>query len=584
MSGTGGNVAGTGGAAGVGGGGACVPGATAPCYTGPAATEDVGACHGGVLTCNAAGTSFGPCVGEALPGVESCLTPEDDDCDGDVNESGAGCVCVPNTTQACYSGPVGSLNVGNCKPGVMTCNAQGTAYGPCVGEVLPAIENCATPEDEACNGGGDACGGAGWSKVFGGVLEEEGWDITTDPAGNVVVIGHFDGTVDFGGGPLTSNGNSDVFIVKYASNGAHIWSKQFGGVGKQYGYGIATDGAGNIYAIGSFNSSIDFGGGAHSSVGEEDVYVAKLSPAGAFLWSKQFGSSSSYDQGYAIDVDGAGNVGITGKFELGIDFGGGLLACAGPGDIFVAKLSTNGAYLWATSVGDALPQEGRDVAFDPAGNLYVTGGFQGTVDFGGGALTSGGADDIFLAKYSPQGAHLWSKGFGNASAQYGQGLATDAQGNVIVTGNMHGAVDFGGGVLTTAGAYDVYVARFDGGGNHLWSQRYGSPLDQIGYEAAVDSAGNVALVGAFQGVLDTGSGAMTSAGGYDIFAAKVTSAGAPVWSYRYGDALEQYARAVAVDALGNVYVTGRVQGTVDFGNGPFTSAGGFDVFVAKLAP
>jgi len=130
----------------------CTPGETADCYTGPAGTEGVGICTAGVTTCNTEGTAFGPCDGEVLPAAETCNTPEDDDCDGLVNEEGPGCLCVPGSTQPCYTGPAGTEGVGVCTGGLQTCDATGTGYGPCVGEVLPSQEVCATMEDDDCDG------------------------------------------------------------------------------------------------------------------------------------------------------------------------------------------------------------------------------------------------------------------------------------------------------------------------------------------------------------------------------------------------------------------------------------------------
>lgn len=130
----------------------CTPGATEPCYSGPAGTAGVGICKAGTATCNALGTALGPCVGEVLPVTETCLTPADDDCDGQTNESGAGCVCLPNSTTSCYTGPAGTQGVGACKAGTATCNAQGTALGPCTGQVTPVPETCMTPVDDNCNG------------------------------------------------------------------------------------------------------------------------------------------------------------------------------------------------------------------------------------------------------------------------------------------------------------------------------------------------------------------------------------------------------------------------------------------------
>ncbi|APR77107.1 Hypothetical protein A7982_02454 [Minicystis rosea] len=131
---------------------ACTPGTMQPCYSGPAGTENVGPCKGGTQTCNAQGTGFGACVGEVLPKPETCSTPEDDDCDGQVNEEGTGCVCPPGQMVNCYTGPAGTEAVGICKHGLAQCNDQGTAMGACVGEVLPQTETCNTPDDDNCDG------------------------------------------------------------------------------------------------------------------------------------------------------------------------------------------------------------------------------------------------------------------------------------------------------------------------------------------------------------------------------------------------------------------------------------------------
>lgn len=139
----------------------CAPNAVESCYSGPAGTEDVGPCHGGTRTCNDSGSAWGPCEGEALPAQESCFTAIDDNCNGQVNESGPGCVCQPNATEPCYSGAAGTRGVGACKDGQHTCNASGTAWGPCDGEVLPAQETCATSLDDDCDGQVNEVGGTG---------------------------------------------------------------------------------------------------------------------------------------------------------------------------------------------------------------------------------------------------------------------------------------------------------------------------------------------------------------------------------------------------------------------------------------
>ena len=132
---------------------ACKPGATRSCYTGPAATRYLGQCKDGTQTCNASGTDWSQtCDGEVLPGTEDCADGIDNDCNGVVDD-GAGCICKPGETRACYTGPASTRGVGTCKDGVQTCDATGTAWSQgCAGEVLPGGEVCDDNVDNDCDG------------------------------------------------------------------------------------------------------------------------------------------------------------------------------------------------------------------------------------------------------------------------------------------------------------------------------------------------------------------------------------------------------------------------------------------------
>ena len=242
-----------------------------------------------------------------------------------------------------------------------------------------------------------------------------------------------------------------------------------------------------------------------------------------------------------------------------------------------------GDHLWSKRFGDANGQFGESVTVDGSGNVFLTGAFLGSVDFGGGPLTSAGQADIFLAKFDPAGNHLWSKRFGDATDQFPRSVAVDGSGNAFLTGYFTGSVDFGGGPLTSAGLEDIFLAKFDPAGTHLWSKRFGDANSQIGQGVAVDGLGNVFLTGYFSGSVDFGGGPLTSAVGYDIFLAKFDAAGTHLWSKRFGDATGQFGLSVAVDGSGNVFLTGRFLGSADFGGGPLTSAGGYDIFLAKFA-
>jgi hypothetical protein len=190
-------------------------------------------------------------------------------------------------------------------------------------------------------------------------------------------------------------------------------------------------------------------------------------------------------------------------------------------------------HLLSQRFGGVIDQLGVGVAVDGSGNVVVTGEFEGTVDFGGGPLTSTGSYDIFLAKFDEAGNHVWSRRFGDASEQYGMSVTVDVSGNVIVTGRFDGTVDFGGAALTSAGNWDIFVAKFDEASNHLWSDSYGDESNQSGSGVAVDGSGNVIVTGRFDGTVDFGSGPLTSAGNWDIFVAKFDEAGNHLWSDSY---------------------------------------------------
>ena len=246
---------------------------------------------------------------------------------------------------------------------------------------------------------------------------------------------------------------------------SHLWSKRLGSTGEDTGHAVAVDSNGNVVVTGFFQGTVDFGGGGLTSAGDLDSFVAKFSGAdGSHLWSKRFGSTD-FDRGDEVAVDGSGNVVVTGLFEGTVDFGGGGLTSVGRydrHDIFVAKFSgANGSHLWSKRFGSAdFFDAGVGVALDSSGNVVVTGWFTGTVDFGGDNLTSAGIDDVFVAQFSgADGSHLWSKRFGSTGNDEGLGVAVDGSGNVVVTGYFTGTVDFAGGGLTSAGNSDIFVAK-----------------------------------------------------------------------------------------------------------------------------
>ena len=189
--------------------------------------------------------------------------------------------------------------------------------------------------------------------VAGANRYSSGSGVSVDAADDVVMTGSFNGTVDFGGGAVASQSNSvDGFVAKYdGSTGRYLWARRFGSAGSDYGFAVATDAANNVFVTGQFTNSVDFGTGPLISAGFNDVFLIKLSSAGQPLWAKRFGGAAS-EAGRAIAVSAQGVVCMAGDFDLQVDFGGGTLTSAGQGDAFIACYSaSDGSYLWAKELG-----------------------------------------------------------------------------------------------------------------------------------------------------------------------------------------------------------------------------------------
>ena len=436
-------------------------------------------------------------------------------------------------------------------------------------------------------------GGTVWSRRSGDTSDDRGEAVAVDGQGRVAVTGHFDGTTDFGGGRVSSyvhptlGSTVDLYVAEYSSSGAYLWSRVVGSDADEEGKGIATDVSGNVLVTGYQGSYVlDFGGGAQFSHGGNDVFVAKYSSTGSWVWSKTIGGSG-YDQGNAIEADGAGNVFVTGYFGPatgGVDFGGGGLVSAGMYDVFLVKYSASGQHLWSKRFGGAGNDTGMAVSTDSSGNVVIAGSFENAVDFGGGALTSAGMRDVFVAKYSSTGQHLWSKRFGGTGDEVGYGLAVDSAGDVVVSGKFQGSVSFGGATLTSAGGDDIFLAKLSGA---TGAHSWSKSFGSTSGDVSLGVAVDANKNIAMTGYF-TGSvdfgGGALSSSGLDVFVAKYNSAGTYMWSRRYGAFDTQIGNSVAMAATGEVSVTGYFATTIDFGTGLLTSAGSYDGFVASIGP
>ena len=418
--------------------------------------------------------------------------------------------------------------------------------------------------------------------------------ISVDSSKNAYTTGSFSGTVDFGGGDVTSNAVSDIFVVKLDSDGNFQWVYTAGGSGNDRAVDIGTDSSGNSYITGNFSETVNFGGGDVTSAGNsDDIFVVKLDSDGNFQWvytagGTQDGTSSTtlkFDGGTGIDIDSSGNVYITGIFDTVVDFGGGNVSSSGK-DIFVLKLDTDGNFQWVYNVLSSGNDDANSITTDPSGNTYTTGYFYNTADFGGGDVTSNGYNDIFVVKLDSDGNFQWVYTAGGTGVDELHAIAIDSSDNVLTTGYLSSTVNYGGGVRISATTVTALVLKLDSFGSLVWVNAYGGQGAQEGLGIAVDSSDNIFTTGYFYNTVDFGDGDVTSTGNEDIYILKLNSSGSFQWIKTYGSTAASTSyydvtHDITVDTDGSVYTVGATGENTDFGTGNIVGSS-FDSFVLKL--
>ncbi|MEO7331166.1 MAG: hypothetical protein ABI193_21505, partial [Minicystis sp.] len=353
-------------------------------------------------------------------------------------------------------------DVGPCRAALQICNSKGTEYEPCAGEVRPAKEeDCATAEDDDCDGtvnqaaAGCMCMPGSMKECYTGSGATLGVGICR--AGMCAC--NPDGK---GCGACVDEIRPAVEDCKKPEDedcsgtacAQPLWATVFDAGSFSVGGRIATDSAGNTYLHGLFNTSLKFGATTLISSGSNDLYLAKVDALGVPVWAKRFGTGGN-DGGGLLGVAPTGDIVIAGNLMSIIDFGGGPLAPSGPpggSNVFVAKFTSDGTHLWSKRFGMASGESARSMAVDLDGNVIIVGDFAGNLDFGNGtpALIAQGTD-IFIAKLaSATGLALWSKRFGDPGFQSARSVAVDPGGNIAVAGPFAGTFSFGGNPVSDA--------------------------------------------------------------------------------------------------------------------------------------
>ncbi|MCZ4319025.1 T9SS type A sorting domain-containing protein [Aequorivita viscosa] len=458
-----------------------------------------------------------------------------------------------------------------------------------------------------------------WAKSIGAINYDYCYDVEVDGSGNVFTTGYFQGTVDFDPGPAVFNlttGRTGAFVSKIDPLGNLVWAKALTGTYSTQGNTLVLGETGSVYISGSFKGTTDFdpGSGVYNltAIGENNnAFVCKLDALGNFVWAKQIGGQG-YCSGLSIALDQSANeaVYITGNFIGTVDFNPnvGVFNLSSVGDktdIFVFKLDTNGAFVWAKQIGGTGLKSTRQIIIDPDENgaIYTVGWFDGTVDFDPDIttnfnLTSVANYDIFISKLNSSGDFIWAKQLGGPGFNKGMAIALDptGTGDIYLTGAFQQTVDFDPGVaifnLHSAGDFDIFIAKLNSSGNFVWAKAMGGPSYQYGFSIALDLLGNIYTTGYFRGNCDfnpdpSATYFLNAPGNDEIFVSKLNNTGNFVWAKQILGTGDDYGLSLTLNISGELFMTGAFfSPTINFDAITLTNSfgGGYtcDLFLAKL--
>ncbi|MCP9767081.1 hypothetical protein EGI22_04110 [Lacihabitans sp. LS3-19] len=353
-----------------------------------------------------------------------------------------------------------------------------------------------------------------------------------------------------------------------------------------YSKAITADNSGNTISVGSFQGAVTFGKNINimtlTSAGDYDGYIVKQDADGNLLWATQIAGSANSQEILDVDVDASGNIAVVGFLKGSTTFYSTNGASSSfttssnyYSQIFVAKYNSTGVLQWFKTAGSSGSYhcEGRGVAFDGTGNIFLTGFYKGAVSFDGLTFTSiSSTDDIFIAKINSAGVYSWIKTAGGTSnTEIGHRVVCDNSNNVYLLGIYSGTATFGETTstvtYTSRGEFDGFVAKYNSSGTLQWSKTFGSVYEDYTGGICYSSVSNsIYICGSYRSTITFGSGlgsnALAAVGNsiyyYNGYMAKYDLNGNIQWSVRNGNTNSEhsYTNDISTDNSGNPYITG----------------------------
>ncbi len=435
-----------------------------------------------------------------------------------------------------------------------------------------------------------------YSTYLGGSYYDGGYGIAVDNSGSVYLIGQTFSS-DF---PVSSpikgkSGYYDVFVTKINPEGnSLVYSTFLGGDGDDYGYAIAVDSSGNAYITG-YTESKDFPTKSpiqNRNYGGRDVFVAKINPEGNSLVYSTYLGGSNNDYGYKIAVDVSGSAYLVGTtYSTDFPSKNPIYGYSGYYDVFITKINPEGnSLVYSSYFGGSNTDYGYGLAVDSSGNVYITGAtYSSDFPLKNPIKGRAGLWDAFMVKINQEGGVVLSTYLGGSDNDYGTGIVVDSLENVYLTGYTS-SPDFPTQnpiQESISGDYDLFITKISTRENNIvYSTFLGGRSSDYGRGIAIDSKGNIYITGeTYSSNFPTQNPLQISNGGYwDVFISKINTDGsAIVYSTYLGGSSNDYSNGIAVDSLGNAYITGYTSSS----NFPtavplYGYSNGYDAFVAKI--
>ena len=383
------------------------------------------------------------------------------------------------------------------------------------------------------------CGPPSQYRQFGSSEYDGALGVATDGSGNVYVVGSTTGNI-----AGTASNNGAAFVRKYDLNGTVVWTRQFGtATTMTRATSVAADSSGNIYVAGYTSALL----GA-TYYGTDDCFLRKYDSGGNVLWTQQFGTTWT-DSANGVAVDGSGYAYVVGAA------GTALTGTTADSPIaFIRKFDTSGGTLWtkqwANSSGNGVARAVKAIGTG-TGTVYVAG------DTGDGELRT----------FALNGTPGWIQPISDTVSSSVYALAVLGSGEAFVTGQTWDDL-----AATNAGSADVFVRKYAANGTVAWTSQFGTPDWEEGDAIAVDGNGNSYVTGYTLGAI-----AGTNAGGTDLFLRKYSPSGSPLSTQQFGTTSNDHVTSMAVDGSGTLFIAGDTGGAF-----VGTSAGSGDVFLRQI--